>query len=496
MKTINPDPMIKRDFPSFVRKAFQHLHNGESIGRQRYVDYLCYELQRFIDGKVQKLLINLPPRHLKTFLGATCLSAWLLANNPSIKIIIVTCSDSLAQDIAFSVRQIMLSSWYQRIFSTRLHRDRMRVCDFKTTKGGGLYAASAETNITGRGANIIIYDDPLDIRDASNIDQIDRVNKAYDTLIRSRLNNQLTGQLLIIAHRLNEDDLSGHVLEEGDWHHAVLSLVAPRPQQYDLGFDIWQRETGDILRPDAFSKQMIERLRLSTINPDFETFYQQDPTGGTRVRARCEQFKLVSIRDYRAVPVVLSIDPGQGSGQASSYSVIQAWIRVGESDYLLLDQWRDQCRFEDLRSAFWRFVRQFRPAVCLIEATANGPALIDDASRKKWLKVIPIVSDGRSKVARLLARMDIIQGGHIQLPMFALWREFYIAEFIEFPRGRHDDQVDATTQYLDFMTTNPNLVLPPARAMGGFGFGRAPSVIQFPNRLDLQRIGPVTRHYK
>ena len=496
MKTINPDSIIRKDFPSFVRKAFRFLHDGESLGRQPYVDYLCYELQRFNDGETQKLLINLPPRHLKTFLGAICESAWLLAHSPSKKILIVTCSDSLAQDIAFSIRQIMLSTWYQRLFATRLQRDRMRVCDFQTTKGGGVYAASSETNITGHGASVIIYDDPLDIKDAGNINQIERVNKAYDTLIQSRLNNQLTGQLLIIAHRLHECDLSGHVLDAGDWHHAILPLIAPRRQQYDLGFSIWQREAGDILRPDAFSKQVIEKLRVSTINPDFTTFYQQNPIGGAQIRVRRENFQLMSARDYRTVPVVLSVDTGQSSGQAASHNVIQAWMRAAVNEYLLIDQWRDQCGFEDLRAAFWRFVRRFRPAACLIEATANGPPLIDDASRKKWLKVVPIVPDGRSKAARLLACIDVIHGGHIQLPASALWREIYIAEFVEFPRGRHDDQVDATTQYLEFMATEPNLVLPPARAIGGFGIGRAPSVVQFPNRLDLQRIGPVARHYR
>jgi predicted phage terminase large subunit-like protein len=290
--------------------------------------------------------------------------------------------------------------------------------------------------------------------------------------------------------------LSGHVLDAEDWHHAILPLVAPRRQQYDLGFGIWQREAGDILRPDAFSKQVIEKLRVSTVNPDFATFYQQNPIGGAQTRVRRENFKLISVRDYRTVPVVLSVDPGQGSGQSASYTVIQAWMRAGDNDYLLIDQWREQCGFEHLRSAFWGFVGQFRPAACLIEATANGPALIDNASRKKWLRIVPIVPDGRSKAARLLACINVIHGGHIQLPASALWREVYIAEFVGFPRGRHDDQVDATTQYLEFIATEPNLVSPPARAMGGFGFGRAPSVIQVQGRLDRHKIGPVTRHYR
>jgi predicted phage terminase large subunit-like protein len=469
---VNVDSIIRVDFASFVRQAFQFLHDGEKFGRQPYIEYLCSELCRFCAGEFQKLLINLPPRHLKTFLGAICLSAWTLAQDPSTRIIIVTCSDSLAQEIAFAIRRIMQSPWYQRIFPTRLHQDRTRVCDFQTTQGGGIYAASAGSNITGRGGDLIIFDDPLDIRDAGNIDEIERVNQNYDTLIRSRLNNQLKGKLVIIAHRLNECDLSGHVLEEGGWHHVRLSLVAPRRQHYDLEYDVWQREENDILRPDAYSREMIDKLRTSTINPDFETFYQQSVADATQIRIEREHFRLVSMPDLRNSPVVLSVDPGQRDGSFASCSVIGAWTMTGANDYLLLDQWRDRCRFEPLRSAFWGFVRRFRPAVCLIEDTANGTALIDDARRKTWFETVPVIPDGRSKTARLLHHRGIIQGGHIQLPALAPWLEAYIAEFLEFPRGRSDDQVDATTQYLDFMETRPKLMLPKRRALGALGSGR------------------------
>jgi predicted phage terminase large subunit-like protein len=176
--------------------------------------------------------------------------------------------------------------------------------------------------------------------------------------------------------------------------------------------------------------------------------------------------------------------------------VIQAWVPAEGNNHLLLDQWREQCRYGELRSAFWRFVRSFRPAVCIIEQTANGAALIEDATRKKWLKLIPIIPDGRSKTARLVAHIGTIQKGRIHLPALAMWLEAYITEFLEFPRGRNDDQIDATTQYLDYINTKPNLALPPQRALVALGINRGPLLGQFPNRLDLQRIGPVTKHYR
>jgi hypothetical protein len=239
-KTINVDAIIRRDFASFVGKAFQFKHNGEALGHQPYVDYLCYELSRLVAGEYKKLVINLPPQHLKSFVKATCLSAWTLAQNPATRIIVIACSDKLAQERAFDIREIMQSSWYRRIFPTRLHPDRTSVCDFKTTKGGGVFAASAQSNITGHTASMIIFDDPLDIDDANNLEVIERVNERYDTRTRSRLSNQTMGKLVIVAHRLHELDLSGHVLMEGDWYHVVLPLVAPCCQSYDLGFEVWR----------------------------------------------------------------------------------------------------------------------------------------------------------------------------------------------------------------------------------------------------------------
>ncbi len=171
-------------------------------------------------------------------------------------------------------------------------------------------------------------------------------------------------------------------------------------------------------------------------------------------------------------------------------------MQVEGNKRLLVDQWREQCRSEELQSAFWQFVARFQPAACLIEDTANGSALIDRAKRKKWFKVIPIIPDGRSKTARLVAHINTIKNGRIQLPGLAKWRENYIAEFLEFPRGRNDDQVDATTQYLDYMSTRPCLTLPRQRGICALGIDRGLSGGQFSNRLDLQKIGPVMRHWR
>ena len=122
---------------SFVRKAFWQVEK-EKLRRDSYVMYLCYMLGQVASGEIKRLVINLPPRHLKTFVASICLAAWILGNRPSARILIVTYGERLAERIAFRIREIMLSRWYKEIFATRLAK-RTQVGDFVTTAGGGVY---------------------------------------------------------------------------------------------------------------------------------------------------------------------------------------------------------------------------------------------------------------------------------------------------------------------------------------------------------------------
>ena len=460
---LQANALIRADFSSFVHKAFRFAHEGKKLGEHNYIDFVCHKLEELAEGDTRRLIVNMPPRHLKTFLSAKCFAAWTLGREPSTHVMIVTYSDVLAHEIAYGVRSLMQSAWYKAAFKTRLADDRTKVTDFATEQGGRVFAASIDGSITGHGADLLILDDPIDIDDANNLEHIQSVNERFDSKVMSRLNDPKKSRVVVIAHRLNENDLSGHLKAAGGWESISLPMIAMRSKTYDLGYGEWRRKKGSLLRPDAFSKKEIKRLQR-TLAPDFETLYQQNPGGAGSLRLKRSYFQT-----YRDAPtigaVVLSIDTAQRSGPANSYSTIQAWHRIG-SDHYLIGVWREQCNFEGLRSKYWFFVRRFRPAVALIEATAMGPQLIADAQRRQRVKVVEIVPDGRSKVDRLLAHLTTFKRKHIHLPDVAEWREPYIEELVQFPNGACDDQVDATTQYLDWVSTNPVLLTPEPRVLG------------------------------
>ena len=466
---MSPEAMelIRTDFKSFVRKAFTFIHDGKKLGNQSYVDYLCFELEKVIKGETPRLLINLPPRHLKTFLGSICLAAWTLAQEPSAQIIVVTYNDRLAEHISREIRKILRAPWFKKIFSTRLADDHARADDFQTNKGGGVYAVSSNGALAGRGADLIIFDDPLDLKDWNNLTEIARTNERFDGMILSRFNSPKDGRAVIIAHRLNDVDLSAHVVAQGGWRSIVLPFIATRTTNYDLGYTTWRREKGMILRPGAYSSKEIKRLQTKELTPPYHLYYQQGRGAGARIKIKPENFQAFQLPMLLPVHIVLSIDTAQKEGRDASYNVIQAWTMQGDHHYLIA-QWRQQCGYLDLLAAYRSIVRKKRPSAVLIEDTANGSALLAEAKRMSWVKVIAITPDGRSKAKRLLDHMYSIRRKRIHLPDGADWCGAFIAELVSFP-GEFDDQVDAMTQYLSFMATNPTLELPPKRAIIAVG---------------------------
>jgi predicted phage terminase large subunit-like protein len=454
--------MLRSDFLSFARKAILEL-GGTKLGDDQYLEYLATELMEFVDGKTRRLLVNLPPRHLKTLLFSVCLSAWKFAHQPSTKIMVVTYAEQLAESIARAIRGILQSDWFKEIFHTRVAKDHSAVMDFATTAGGALYAVSFGGSITGRGADLIIVDDPHDIKDVGSPQQLERTIELFDTVVLSRLNNRKTGKVIVIAHRVHEDDLSGHLLSQGKWNHIVLPMVAMTDASYDTDYGRWRRRKNGLLRPDAFEAEDIEDLKANTHNPDFEMLYQQDADGRALPAITEDCFEAFAMPPKLNLPLVMSVDTGMSRGPRNSHSTIQIWCPVAD-DHLLIEQWREQCDFDELQHHFLRYFRRHRPSAILIEGAANGHALISVMKRKHRNLIHEITPRG-SKTARLRRHIDTILAHRICVPNNAQWRNEYLAEFVAFPRGDFTDQVDATTQYLDYMAGEPKLTMPPPLAL-------------------------------
>jgi predicted phage terminase large subunit-like protein len=435
---------LRKDFVSFARKAIRELESTK-LGDEPYLRYLADELDQFAENETHRLIVNLPPGHLKTWLASTCLTAWLLAHDPSLKVIIATHAEHLSKMIARNIRSILQSSWFKEVFASRIKEGHAEVTDFGTTTGGGVFVTSFRGGFTGRRADVIIVDDPHDIKD--ELEKIESTIESFDTVLLSRLNDRKNGRVLVVAHRVHEHDLSAHLLQKKKWKHVLLPLVATRDQTYQTSSGDWLRRKGEVLRPDVYGSDEINELRESLFSPDFDMLYQQDCDSHALPAISACHFPNIAEAMPPSAPIVLSVDAGMTKGRKSAFSVIQAW-RVMSDRYHLIDQFREQCDYATLRYAARRFRRRHRPAAILIERAANGLALISDL-RKYGHLIIPVDPDGRSKSARLRVHAETILAKRIHLPAGEPWRHDFVAEFIEFPHGQFTDQVDATTQFLD-----------------------------------------------
>ena len=191
--------LIRSQFNSFVRQAFGKMH-GKPLGDQPYIEYMCHTISKFIDGETTRLLINLPPQHLKSFVGTICLASYLLGNNPRLRIILVAYDDQFAESLCGKIRDMMQTAWYRAAFPTRIKDGHSRANDFATTDGGGIFAIAATGAVTGRAAGVIIYDDPHQIGDWNKDRKLQVVRDAFNAIL-SRLSDKLQGRIIVIAHR-------------------------------------------------------------------------------------------------------------------------------------------------------------------------------------------------------------------------------------------------------------------------------------------------------
>jgi len=458
--------LIRSDLPTFAQKAHLALR-GHTLVWHPYVDVVLDDVRKIHTGAVKRFIVNMPPGHGKTFFFSVVLPAWHLAHNPSEQILLISYGQDLAEGIAYDIRKLLMQSWFKACFSTRIAADRSRVFDFQTTAGGALYATSIGGTVTGKRGNLIIIDDPLQIGDAGNAKKLAAVNEFYASHIENRANNPEIGRIVLVQHRLSRHDLTAFLLDWGGWGHRVLPIIAEGPTTFVMSNGAtWHRPVGDILRPDAFAPEYIEKLRRRTGAPGFGPLYQQSFEAPDYVSLSVKDFVIERSYSVPDVPFVLSIDPA-AKADGESFSVVQAWACLADGHFLLFDQNRSRSESTELKKVVSRMTRQYRPTVVLIERSGFGFALEDQLRDTTVIMLQPT----QSKLQRLREVLPMFRSGRVKLRKNSEWYADYITEMLEFPNGKFDDQVDATSQFLSWIGKNelPKRAPKPSRAIGALG---------------------------
>src|SRR5258708_5808317 len=264
------DSLIATDFPSFVRECHK-ICRGRPLNDDPYLLLAFAMAEDIAAGTKPRAVVNLPPGTAKSFIFAVCLPAWTLAHDPSASVMIVEHSKKLAKDTTRSIRKILHSKPFRRNFKTRVDENWKGAGDFGTTEGGSVFATSVRGTITGYRADLIVVDDPLPIKSADNIDEIDFLNETFDDEITSRTRDE-DSRIVVVMHRLHENDLTGHLLKQGGYKVLAIPLVVERPKTYTCRYGVWDRPKGEQIRAGRYTKK---ELRDLAFRPSFRFLNQQ-----------------------------------------------------------------------------------------------------------------------------------------------------------------------------------------------------------------------------
>src|SRR5437016_6039615 len=239
--------LLRGDLRFFVRKSFQTILPGTRYLANWHVDAIVHQLMRVLAGEISRLLINQPPRSLKSICVSVAYVAWLLGHDASRRIIVVSYSNEFAAELHRQFRMVIDASWYRALFpAMRPAKD--SGTELVTTAGGSRYATSVGGTLTGRGADLIIVDDPLKAEDAMSEPARRRMIDWYGGTLVSRLNDKEKGPIVVVMQRLHEDDLAGHLLGQGGWQHLELPAIALEDSTIPIGNGkTITRRQGDVL---------------------------------------------------------------------------------------------------------------------------------------------------------------------------------------------------------------------------------------------------------
>ena len=448
--------LLRLDFMSFVERSFYELNPQTNFESSPFLELIAGKLEACRRGEIKRLIINLPPRSLKSHCASVAFPAWCLAHDPSAHIIAASYGQDLADKFARDCRTVMQSKWYQRLFPTRIAQ-RQAVADFTTTEHGTRMATSVGGVLTGRGADLIIIDDPLKPDEALSATRRTSVNDWYDNTLLSRLNSKAAGCIVIIMQRLHQDDLVAHVLEQDQWDLLSLSAVAEREERFEIetpfGVRSFARKAGEALHPAREPLSTLWTIRQDMGEYNFQSQYQQNPApaGGALVKTDWLRFYEPGEQPGSFSRVVQSWDTANKAGELNDFSVCTTW-GVDDKYVYLLDVFRQKLTFPDLKKAAIAQAQQFAAKTIIIEDKASGTQLIQELRSEIGIALKPYKPPaGADKIMRLHAQTIAFENGFVFLPRTAPWLSDYINELTSFPGSKYDDQVNSTTQALDYL---------------------------------------------
>ena len=401
---------------------------------------IANEFTKIAKQKKGRLIINMPPRHTKSEFASVYYPAWIIGKFPKMKLMQVSHNAELAARFGSKVRNLVDSPQYKQIFGdVRLREDSKAKGRWETNHGGEYYAAGVGGSITGRGADLLIIDDPHTEQDILSDTAMEKAYEWYSSGPRQRL--QPGGSILLVMTRWAEDDLTGRLIKAQTEVKADKWKLISFPAILPSGEPVW---------PEYWNLEELEKVKASISIRNWNAQYMQDPVA--------EEGAIIK-RDWwrpwkKSIPalqhVIQSYDTAFSKKETADYSAITTWGVFYPDEVtpalILLDAVKGRYDFPELKAVALDQYKYWEPESVVIEAKASGSPLIQELRRMG----IPVIdfspSKGNDKFTRVNACAPVFESGSIWYPHGESFADEVIEECAAFPHGSYDDYVDSMTQ--------------------------------------------------
>ena len=436
----------------FIERSFYIINQGQKFVNNWHIEAISEALNEVYNGNIKRLLINMPPRYLKSVCVSVAFPAWVLGKDPTKRIIVASYSEKLAIKHSTDCRLILESSWYKRVFNnTILSRTQNQKYKFSTTQNGYRFATSVGGTLTGEGGDILIIDDPHNPQNVLSEKQRDKVLKWYDNTFSSRLNDKKKGSIIVVMQRLHENDLSGHLLEKGGWVHLNLPAIFEEETTINIGNFTKIIKKGELLFEKREGKEEIERIKKDMGEYVFNCQYQQKPmteNSGIFSKKWLQYYN----ENINFENIYLSFDTAIKAGVNNDPSVCTVWGKY-KNNYYLIDLYREWLEYPDLKRKSIQLINKWQPKAVLIEDKASGQSLIQDLKKELNYNIIPI-KVVKDKITRFASITPVFEAERIFIKDKSNWLFDLEYELLTFPNSQHDDQVDSISQFLNWIENN------------------------------------------
>ena len=428
----------QESFIQYVKKVWPEFINGA------HHTMIAKRFEDIANGKNKRLIINMPPRHTKSEFASFLFPSWIIGRDPKTKIIQTTHTAELAVNFGRKVRNLLDTPEYRNIFpDVRLQSDSKAAGRWSTNHGGEYFAAGVGGAITGRGADLLIIDDPHSEQDALSETAMEHAYEWYTSGPRQRL--QPGGAIVIVMTRWSLKDLTAKILKaQGYADHSDKWEVIEFPAIMPSGKSCW---------PEYWDKEELEGVRASLSVAKWNAQWQQNPTSEEGAIIKKEWWNRWEEDEVPKLEYIIqSYDTAFSKRETADYSAITTWgvfypKQDGPAHLILLDAKKGRRDFPELKSEALGQYKFWEPETVIIEAKASGTPLTQEL-RQMGIPVVNFTpSKGNDKITRVHSVSPLFESGMIWAPN-ERWADEVIEECSAFPNGEYDDLVDSTTQAL------------------------------------------------